>query len=107
MNKHLFQYFDFGKHYFPNEQNYNEYDMMIKNSGGIDVQILGIGTNGHIFNEPHSNRFSSTRVVDLTENTIKDNSRFFQRYERCPTQKESLMGLSSIMSWKKYTWSSW
>ena len=60
------------------EENYNEYDLMIKNSGGIDIQILGIGTNGHIaFNEPGSNRYSSTRIVDLTENTIKDNSRFF------------------------------
>ena len=59
---------------------------MIKNCGGIDVQILGIGTNGHIFfNEPHSSRYSSTRVVDLTENTIKDNSRFFNDLKDVPT----------------------
>ena len=44
MNEHLFQYLDFEKNYFPNEQNYNQYDIMIKNCGGIDVQILGIGT---------------------------------------------------------------
>ena len=78
MNKHLFSNLNFRKHYFPTEENWNEYDLMIKNSGGIDIQILGIGTNGHIaFNEPGSNRYSSTRIVDLTENTIKDNSRFF------------------------------
>ena len=70
---------------------------MIKNCGGIDVQILGIGTNGHIaFNEPHSSRYSSTRVVDLTENTIKDNSRFFKDVKDVPT-KAYTMGLSSIM----------
>ena len=46
---------------------------MIKNTGGIDIQILGIGTNGHIaFNEPGSSRHSATRIVDLTENTIND-----------------------------------
>ena len=97
MNEHLFKHFDFEENYFPNEQNYNEYDIMIKNCGGIDIQILGIGTNGHIaFNEPHSSRYSSTRVVDLTENTIKDNSRFFNDLKDVPTQAYT-MGLSSIM----------
>ena len=97
MNKHLFSNLNFRKHYFPTEENYNEYDLMIKNSGGIDIQILGIGTNGHIaFNEPGSNRFSSTRIVDLTENTIKDNSRFFDNIKDVPTQAYT-MGLSSIM----------
>ena len=97
MNEHLFKHFDFEENYFPNKQNYNEYDIMIKNCGGIDIQILGIGTNGHIaFNEPHSSRYSSTRVVDLTENTIKDNSRFFKDVKDVPT-KAYTMGLSSIM----------
>ena len=97
MNEHLFQYFDFEQSYFPNEQNHHEYDIMISNYGGIDVQILGIGTNGHIaFNEPNSDRYSSTRVVDLTQNTIEDNSRFFENIKDVPTQAYT-MGLSSIM----------
>lgn len=101
MNKHLFSNINFRKHYFPTEENYNEYDLMIKNSGGIDIQILGIGTNGHIaFNEPGSSRYSATRIVDLTENTIKDNSRFFDNIEDVPTQAYT-MGLSSIMSAEK------
>ena len=101
MNKHLFSNLNFRKHYFPTEENWNEYDLMIKNSGGIDIQILGIGTNGHIaFNEPGSNRYSSTRIVDLTENTIKDNSRFFDNIEDVPT-KAYTMGLSSIMGAEK------
>ena len=101
MNKHLFSNLNFRKHYFPTEENWNEYDLMIKNSGGIDIQILGIGTNGHIaFNEPGSNRYSSTRIVDLTENTIKDNSRFFDNIEDVPT-KAYTMGLSSIMGSEK------
>ena len=101
MSKHLFSNLNFRKHYFPTEENWNEYDLMIKNSGGIDIQILGIGTNGHIaFNEPGSNRYSSTRIVDLTENTIKDNSRFFDNIEDVPT-KAYTMGLSSIMGAEK------
>tara|TARA_B100000508_G_scaffold135684_1_gene127790 strand:+ start:274 stop:945 length:672 start_codon:yes stop_codon:yes gene_type:complete len=101
MNKHLFSNLNFRKHYFPTEENWNEYDLMIKNSGGIDIQILGIGTNGHIaFNEPGSDRYSSTRIVDLTENTIKDNSRFFDNIEDVPT-KAYTMGLSSIMDAEK------
>ena len=71
---------------------------MITNTGGIDIQILGIGTNGHIaFNEPGSHRHSSTRIVDLSENTINDNSRFFENINDVPTQAYT-MGMSSIMS---------
>jgi len=101
MNKHLFSNLNFRKHYFPTKKNHNEYDLMIKSYGGIDIQILGIGTNGHIaFNEPGSSRYSATRLVDLTENTIKDNSRFFDNVEDVPTQAYT-MGLSSIMSAEK------
>jgi len=101
MNKHLFNNLNFRKHYFPTEENYNEYDLMVKNSGGIDIQILGIGTNGHIaFNEPGSHKYSSTRIVDLTENTIKDNSRFFENIEDVPTQAYT-MGMSSILGAEK------
>ena len=82
MYEHLFKSLTFKQRFFPNKDNYNEYDLMIKNTGGIDIQILGIGTNGHIaFNEPGSHKYSATRIVDLTENTIKDNSRFFDNID--------------------------
>ena len=101
MRKHLFQYHRFSKNYFPGQSNLHKYDTMIKNTGGIDIQILGIGTNGHIaFNEPGSSQHSATRIVDLTENTINDNSRFFDPLEPIPTQAFT-MGLSSILDAKK------
>ena len=101
MRKHLFQFHNFQKNYFPSQSNLHKYDTMIKNTGGIDIQILGIGTNGHIaFNEPGSSRHSATRIVDLTENTINDNSRFFDPLEPIPTQAFT-MGMSSIMDAKK------
>lgn len=67
----------------------------------IDIQILGIGSNGHIaFNEPGSPFDSRSREVKLTEQTIKDNSRFFKPEEFQPTTAVS-MGIASIMSAKK------
>lgn len=73
------------------------YEAAIQAAGGIDLQVLGIGTNGHIaFNEPGSPFDSRTRVVDLTESTIQDNSRFFKRIEDVPTRALS-MGIGTIM----------
>ena len=70
-------------------------------SKGIDLCILGIGSNGHIaFNEPGSSFKSRTRVVDLTEQTIKDNSRFFDSIDDVPKQAIT-MGLRTIMESKK------
>ena len=67
----------------------------------VDLCLLGIGTNGHIaFNEPGSDFDSETRIVDLTENTIKDNSRFFYDISEVPTQAVT-MGLKPIMSSKR------
>lgn len=64
----------------------------------LDVQLLGIGTNGHIgFNEPYTSFDSLTHVVELTANTIKDNSRFFTDINDMPT-KAVTMGLADIMS---------
>ena len=101
MYEHLFKSLTFKQRFFPNKDNYNEYDLIIKNAGGIDIQILGIGTNGHIaFNEPGSHKYSATRIVDLTENTIKDNSRFFDNIDDVPTQAYT-MGVSSIMGAKR------
>ena len=68
---------------------------------GVDLCLLGIGGNGHIaFNEPGSSFESETRMVDLTEETIKDNSRFFSTIDDVPTQAVT-MGLKPIMSSKR------
>ena len=68
---------------------------------GIDLCILGIGSNGHIaFNEPDSSFKSRTRVVDLDEQTIQDNSRFFDSIDDVPKQAIT-MGLGTIMESKK------
>lgn len=67
----------------------------------VDLQILGIGSNGHIaFNEPGTPFDSVTHVVDLTETTIKDNSRLFNSIDDVPKQAFT-MGLSNIMTAKK------
>lgn len=66
-----------------------------------DVQVLGIGSNGHIaFNEPGTPFDSETHVVNLTESTIKDNSRLFDKIEDVPKQAFT-MGLKNIMHAKK------
>jgi glucosamine-6-phosphate deaminase len=73
----------------------------ISGSMGIDLCILGIGTNGHIaFNEPGSSFLSRTRVVNLDEQTIQDNSRFFGSVDDTPKQAIT-MGLGTIMESKK------
>lgn len=73
-----------------------EFEQKIKEAGGVDLQLLGIGNNGHIaFNEPGSSSDSRTRVVDLTESTIKANSRFFENENDVPKQALS-MGIGTI-----------
>ena len=80
---------------------FSAFEDKIKGSKGIDLCILGIGTNGHIaFNEPGSSFKSRTRVVNLSEQTIKDNSRFFNSIDDVPTQAIT-MGLETIMESKK------
>jgi len=62
-----------------------QYDALITESGPVDVQLLGIGANGHIgFNEPGSSLGSRTRVATLTEQTRSDNARFFESIEGVP-----------------------
>ncbi len=74
-----------------------EYEQDIKKAGGIDLQILGIGTNGHIgFNEPDQYLYTETHMVDLTKETIEANSRFFKSREEVPL-KAVTMGVGSIM----------
>lgn len=77
------------------------YEAAIEAAGGIDVQILGVGSNGHIaFNEPGSPLDSLTRVEQLAEQTRKDNARFFPTLEDVPTQALT-QGLSTIGRAKK------
>lgn len=78
-----------------------QYDEKLAASGGVDLQLLGIGINGHIgFNEPEENLHASTHCTDLTESTIQANSRFFESAELVPT-KALTMGIGSILSAKK------
>ncbi|MDD5449307.1 MAG: glucosamine-6-phosphate deaminase [Candidatus Omnitrophica bacterium] len=77
------------------------YEEAIKKAGGIDIQLLGIGGNGHIaFNEPGSPKNSRTRIVDLTEKTIQDNARFFASVNDVPKQALS-MGNGTILEAKE------
>lgn len=73
------------------------YEDKIKQQGGVDLQILGIGANGHIgFNEPTSSLSSRTRIKTLTQQTIADNSRLFTADEDQPTMAMT-MGIATIM----------
>ena len=77
------------------------YEKQILNVGGIDLQVLGIGGDGHIgFNEPGSSFASRTRVKGLYEQTIKDNARFFDKEEDVP-RFAITMGVGTIMDAKK------
>lgn len=77
------------------------YDEIIRAVGGIDLQLLGIGRNGHIgFNEPSDHFSTGTHCVKLTEDTISANQRFFQCREEVPTEAYT-MGIGSILSTKK------
>ncbi|MFT5873645.1 MAG: glucosamine-6-phosphate deaminase [Clostridium sp.] len=78
-----------------------EYENKIKEAGGIDMQVLGIGGNGHIgFNEPDVNFEAETHLVNLDEQTIEANSRFFDSIEDVPIKAIS-MGIKTIMNSKK------
>ncbi|MEO8206930.1 MAG: glucosamine-6-phosphate deaminase [Chthoniobacterales bacterium] len=74
-----------------------EYELMISAAGGIDLQILGIGTDGHIgFNEPTSSLASRTRIKTLTQYTRQDNARFFASVDDVPHHVIT-MGVGTIM----------
>jgi glucosamine-6-phosphate deaminase len=73
------------------------YEEEIKKAGGIDLQLLGIGANGHLaFNEPGSSLGSRTRIKTLTEQTVKDNSRFFRDPKDVPRYAITV-GIGTIM----------
>ena len=74
------------------------YDGVIASMGGVDIQVLGIGNNGHIgFNEPDTHFPKTTSLVDLTDSTIDANARFFATRDLVPTQALS-MGIGQIMA---------
>ncbi len=83
------------------EESIASYDEQIEKDGGIDLQILGIGRNGHIaFNEPGTSFQSRVHLVTLDEKTRKDNARFFEKEEDVPHEAIT-MGLASIMKAKR------
>ena len=77
------------------------YEALIESMGGVDIQLLGLGHNGHIgFNEPAADFAVTTHCVDLTESTIEANKRFFESADDVPRQAYT-MGIGTIMKAKK------
>ncbi|OUS29163.1 glucosamine-6-phosphate deaminase ['Osedax' symbiont bacterium Rs2_46_30_T18] len=108
MNFHLFDHIDIDKNntYVPDgmsdpKRSAVDYEEQIVTSGGIDLQILGVGRNGHIgFNEPSSSLVSRTRIKTLTAGTIADNQRFFSEDEFQPSLAIT-MGIATILESRK------
>ncbi len=109
MNNNLFNYVNINpeRTFVPNgleadsEKACEEYNEIIRKSGGIDLQLLGLGHNGHIgFNEPDSVFEKDTHCVDLTQSTIDANARFFASMDDVPKQAYT-MGIRTIMQAKK------
>jgi glucosamine-6-phosphate deaminase len=109
MNQQFFNHIDIDKHqtYIPQGDAVDpfiacqDYENKIKEHGGIDIQLLGIGRNGHIgFNEPSSSLMSRTRIKTLTRATIEDNARFFAAGEYQPHMALT-MGIGTILDAKK------
>ncbi|RRD32647.1 glucosamine-6-phosphate deaminase [Streptococcus minor] len=105
MREHLFNAKPFKQSFLPNglaedlQEETKRYDAVI-DSHPVDLQILGIGRNGHIgFNEPGTSFDITTHVVDLAQDTIQANSRFFDTIDDVPKQAIS-MGIASIMNSK-------
>lgn len=105
MQKHLFRHVPFNQQqvFLPcgqktaNEAECQAFSALIQAQGGIDLQLLGIGTNGHIgFNEPGTPFNSRTHIVALSEQTRRDNSRFFANKNEMPTHAVTL-GLKDIV----------
>ena len=109
MNQHLFSKVDIdpANTHLPNgiaadpDAECASYEAMVQSLGGVDLQVLGLGENGHIgFNEPGTPFTEVTHLVDLTESTIRANSRLFEKIEDVPRQAYS-MGIKTIMSAKR------
>ena len=109
MNEHLFDLVDIDKSqtHVPEGSNPDaekvglEYEKAIKDAGGVDIQLLGLGGNGHIgFNEPDSEFPKITHCVDLKPETIEANSRLFDSIDDVPRQAYT-MGIGTIMAARK------
>ncbi|MDE6386222.1 MAG: glucosamine-6-phosphate deaminase [Lachnospiraceae bacterium] len=109
MNTHLFDSVNIDKNntFVPDgteadsEKACRDYDEIIRSHGGVDLQILGLGHNGHIgFNEPADDFAKGTHCVKLTESTISANARFFASMDDVPKEAYT-MGIGSIMQAKK------
>ena len=109
MNTNLFNHVNINKErtFVPNglepdsEKACAAYNEIIRSVGGIDLQLLGLGNNGHIgFNEPGAAFEKETHCVDLTESTIQANKRFFESADDVPRQAYT-MGIGTIMKAKK------
>lgn len=109
MHKHLLNYINVtdDRFHVPNGSNQDiksvccEYEKIIHQCGGIDLQLLGIGQDGHIgFNEPGTAFELETHCVDLTDSTIDANMRFFDSRNDVPRQAYT-MGIKSIMQSRK------
>ena len=109
MNHFLFDYVNVNpeRTHLPNGMNPDadaeckRYEEVIRSTGGVDLQLLGLGHNGHIgFNEPGEAFETETHCVDLTERTIEANKRFFASIDDVPKQAYT-MGIKTIMMAKK------
>lgn len=109
MNDHLFSHvnIDMNNTNVPNglepdsKKACEDYEKIIEELGGVDLQLLGLGPNGHIgFNEPCDEFVKKTHCVDLTESTISANARFFTSMDEVPKQAYT-MGIETIMRAKK------
>ena len=109
MNTHLFDKINIDKKntYVPDglepdkEKACRDYEEIIRVHGGVDLQVLGLGHNGHIgFNEPGSVFEKETHCVTLSETTREANARFFSSMDEVPTEAYT-MGIGSIMQAKK------
>lgn len=109
MNTHLFNHIDINQDntHIPRSDvenvqgECNRFEDLIAQQGGIDLQILGIGSNGHIgFNEPNTPFASKTHIVNLTDSTIQANARYFNKLEDVP-KRAITMGISTIMKSKE------
>ncbi|MFC1889569.1 glucosamine-6-phosphate deaminase [Thermodesulfobacteriota bacterium] len=112
MEEHLFQYVDIRPEniHFPHlpvsrggdpDLSCSQYETLIQEAGGIDLQVLGIGPNGHVaFNEPGSAFDSRTRVIALTDDTRRHNARSFGSFEKVP-ERAITMGIGTILEAKR------
>lgn len=109
MNTNLFDHVNIDKTrtFVPNgleadsEKACSDYNQIIQDCGGIDLQLLGLGNNGHIgFNEPSSSFEKETHCVALTQSTIDANARFFASMDEVPKEAYT-MGIKTIMQAKK------